>query len=108
MKQKIYTSKRLVLRPLRITDFGRWLESQEAFGPRRDKFDVDPLAPRKRTKARFRDRVLRNRRQAAQDEAYILSILQRLSFTAQGIEDRFQDSIFESLLREMRQICGKL
>lgn len=77
MRRLSYFTNRLLIRPLRLTDYQRWYESHDLSKPQVDKFDAKPWPPKKRTKAVFQKAVLRQRKLAKEDEAYLWNLFLR-------------------------------
>ena len=77
MIRKKYITKRLEIRPLALTDYQRWFDSNDLAKPPVDKFDWKPVPKEKRTRAFFRKSVLRHRRLAKSDGTYIWNIFLR-------------------------------
>lgn len=76
-KYQSYRTRRLELRPWRLSDFRAWVESSETAWPKQDKFDMPPVPLEKRTYETFKRNVLRQRREAKQDEGYLWNIFVR-------------------------------
>ncbi|MES2965269.1 MAG: GNAT family protein [Bdellovibrionota bacterium] len=68
------TTRRLVIRPWKLSDYSRLVETQKKAGPRRDKFDTPPLVLKDLTREKFRKSVLEQRRTAKEDSRYVYNI----------------------------------
>jgi RimJ/RimL family protein N-acetyltransferase len=83
----IYKTPRLMIRPLRESDYEAWLESQERTGPAVDKFDT-PAKPReRRSLARFKKSVREQERSALKDRRYVWNIFLKTSGELVGFMD---------------------
>ena len=76
-KNPSYRTSRLELRPWRLTDFRAWVESIEMAWPKQDKFDMPPVPVKKRTYAVFKHHVLKQRKEAKNDEGYVFNMFLR-------------------------------
>lgn len=77
MKQKIYRTKRLELRELRLSDWKRWREAQERSLPKQNEWDREAPPEERRTKARFSRTLLAQRKRFKKSEVYLWSIFLR-------------------------------
>lgn len=77
MKRLSYQTKNLIIRPLALTDYQRWFDSHDLSKPQLDKFDAKPWPRKKRTKAVFKQAVLRQRKLAKDDKAYLWNLFLR-------------------------------
>ncbi len=73
-KQKTYQSKRLLIRPLKLSDYSAWSQSLTQYADQPDKHDVSAVSPEKRTREFFRTRVLNQKSTANKDLAYIWNL----------------------------------
>lgn len=77
MKRKTYRTRRLVLRPLRLSDHRRWCAALDQSLPKQDKFDFDNSRPQPRLLSKFREAVRRQERLAERDESHIWNVFLR-------------------------------
>lgn len=87
MKRFPLKTKRLMIRPLELRDFKRWLKSQELTGEKRDKYDVVALPLKRRTYKTFKASVLRQRGSEKADRRYVWNLFLRKTGELIGFMD---------------------
>jgi ribosomal-protein-alanine N-acetyltransferase len=78
-RRKTYITRRLVIRPLRLSDHSAWLAALDACLPKQNKFDFDASIATRRLPAKFRQAVKSQNRVAKKDLSYIWNIFHRHS-----------------------------
>lgn len=70
-------TRRLVLRPYRITDYAAWIEAYTKRKPKQHKYDGAPHDPKETPKEWFRKLVAKHTRLAKNDKVYVFGIFDR-------------------------------
>lgn len=79
MKRPIFETKRLILRPLRKSDYWTWYESNVECGPKKSKWDTGPRDPRSCSKKWFDIIRKKHQKLARDDEYYFWGAFERTS-----------------------------
>jgi [ribosomal protein S5]-alanine N-acetyltransferase len=87
MAKLTYQTKRLIIRPLKLTDYSVWLRAHQTAEPKRDKFDSAPAPLKMRSYARFRKNIARQRRHAQADLRYVWNIFLKSTGELAGFMD---------------------
>lgn len=87
MHRTIHSTRRLVLRPYRISDFAAWREAYVKRLPARNAWDRGPLAPARCTRAVFSKLVRRHESLARNDKVYIYGIFEKRTGALVGAID---------------------
>ncbi len=77
--RKKYSTKHLSIRPLELRDYSSWIQSQKQMESSSGPFDAKALTPKKRTFLTFKKNVLRQRKDAKTDKAYIWNVFLKTS-----------------------------
>lgn len=76
-KFKSYRTRRLVIRPLRVSDHRAWCDALDAAGKRRTQYDLDYAKPSLRLKSKIIVSVRRHQRYAREDDSYIWNVFRK-------------------------------
>lgn len=71
MRRFAYESARLVVRPMRLSDYPAWKRAYTQSRPAQNKWDLGPFTERKCSEEAFKKIVARHRKKATADECYI-------------------------------------
>lgn len=89
MKRKIYKSKRLVLRPFRLSDFAAWKTSYQLAGPPQTVWDDLGKKPKRLTRNEFLKLVRKHKKAEREDYMYFWGIFLKASGEYLGSIDIF-------------------
>jgi [ribosomal protein S5]-alanine N-acetyltransferase len=79
MRRPIYETKRLILRPLRNSDYEAWYLSNAKCGPKKSKWDSGPRNPKSCSKRRFNTIRRRHQTLSRKDEYYFWGAFEKKS-----------------------------
>lgn len=79
MNRRKINTRRLVIRPYRITDYPHWVFAYTQCDPKKSKYDRDPLTPRKCKIETFRILLKKHEKLAKQDHTYQWAIFEKRS-----------------------------
>jgi len=72
-------TRRLILRPLKLSDYSTWFDYWTKRKPAQNKWDRGPLSPRKCSKAYYRKFVARLQKLAKEDDYYNFGVFEKKS-----------------------------
>jgi ribosomal-protein-alanine N-acetyltransferase len=79
IKQSEYRTRRLIIRPLRKTDYNAWLDAYTNGHARKTRWDLDPKPVSECTRTYFKKLVLRLNEFAKKDDYYRYSVFEKKS-----------------------------
>ncbi len=77
MRRLVHETRRLVLRPLRRSDYAVWFDAYAGGLPKKNKWDIDPYEKGKCTREDFEKVRARHARAASEDRCYIYAAFYR-------------------------------
>lgn len=77
MRQKVYRTARLELRPIALRDWAAWSEAWAKAGPAENEWDISPIPAHRRTRSRFRRSLESQRRRFRAREVYMWTMFRR-------------------------------
>ncbi len=100
MKRKEVRTRRLILRPLKISDYSVWLEIVTNSLPAQNRWDKGPLPMRKCSKRRLKKIIDGHNRDAKQDDCYWFGVFEKKTGRLVGAID------FDIFLRSTHQFAN--
>ncbi len=70
-------TKRLIIRPLKYTDYQAWLNAYTSRKPKMHKYDGNPIDPSGKTKTWFNKLVRKHKKNASDDKVYVFAIFDK-------------------------------
>lgn len=89
MKRKQFATRRMILRPYRLSDYPTWRDAYVNCLPKRNKYDKGPLAREKCSLREFRKIMTRHERMAKADRVYVYGAFLKSSGVLVGVVDVF-------------------
>ncbi len=99
MRKKVH-SKRLILRPLRKSDYTKWFDTYVNCPPSKNKWDLRPCSAQQCKKSKFIKRIKSHRKLANDDHYYWYGVFHKKSAELIGQID------FTVFFRESLQFCN--
>lgn len=87
MKRKEYKTKRLILRPLRASDFDRWYDAYVNGLPKQSPWDIEPLKPSRCSESIFNEVMHRHEELAQEDDYYRFYAFEKKTGSIIGLVD---------------------
>lgn len=87
MKQKEFRTARLIIRPLRLTDYPAWLEVVTNSLPAHNRWDRGPLPASKRTLSQFKKLLAKLKQKAKHDDSYWYGVFEKKTGALVGAID---------------------
>jgi len=79
VKRTIHKTRRLILRPLVLSDYKNWVEAWTNHLPKQNKWDYGPKTKKECSKAIFKKYLKRLENFAKKDDCYVYSIIEKKS-----------------------------
>lgn len=100
MKKNEFRTRRLFIRPLKMSDYPQWRAGVMSGLAKQDKWDREPLTKKEASKARFQKLVSQIRQMAKMDDVYIFSVFEKRSGKLIGTID------FDVFIRACHQFAN--
>lgn len=84
MRRKLTKTKRLVLRPLKLSDYKTWFEAWTKCGPAKNRWDHDPKETKDCGKKRFQQILKKHEELAENDDYYFFGAFEKNSGALAG------------------------
>ena len=70
-------TKRLIIRPLKSTDYESWFNAYTSRKPKMHKYDGNPVDPKGKTKSWFNKLVRKHEKNASDDKVYVFAVFDK-------------------------------